>query len=195
MGARDGPEGRAPRGGVGTLATGKKPPAAKVARASRRGATSPATAPEAGAKGKGQGDEPKRGPGRPPAEILPDAKVIKNLAAIQCTVEEIAAVCEVSKDTIERHFAALIKAGRDEGRASIRRMQYKLMNEEKSVAMAIWLGKVVLKQREVIKHVGDPKEPIPIKHDVAKGAAGKLARLLGVPPDKLPGSDDASGAR
>ena len=73
---------------------------------------------------------------------------------IQCTEEEIAAVCDVSVDTLERwtkrtykrSFAEVFAEKRAGGKASLRRNQWKL--SETNPTMAIWLGKQHLGQTD-----------------------------------------------
>ena len=83
--------------------------------------------------------------GRPRLDI--DPTEVEKLAMIHCTMEEIAAVVNCSVDTLERRFAEVIKRGRENGKASLRRMQY-LSAQKGNVAMMIWLGKQLLGQRE-----------------------------------------------
>src|ERR1700722_2286745 len=83
--------------------------------------------------------------GRPRKQI--DEKQIESLAGIGCTVAEIAAVLGVSKDTLERNYAALIEKGRELAKCSLRRMQFKSA-EAGNVTMQIWLGKQLLGQRD-----------------------------------------------
>jgi hypothetical protein len=54
---------------------------------------------------------------------------------------------DVSKDTLERNYAALIQKGKEEGKASLRRTQY-LAAQKGNVTMMIWLGKQLLGQKE-----------------------------------------------
>lgn len=90
--------------------------------------------------------------GRPKKEI--DKKIFENLCAIFCTEEEIAGIFECSVDTIERWckreykctFADIYKKKTGKGKASLRRTQFKLA--EKSPAMAIFLGKNYLGQKD-----------------------------------------------
>lgn len=82
--------------------------------------------------------------GRPLIEI--DEHLLGGLARIGCTVEEMASILGCSKDTLERRFAALIEKGRSQMKMSLRRTQLKLA--ETNPAMAIWLGKQLLGQRE-----------------------------------------------
>jgi len=81
----------------------------------------------------------------------------ENLCAIQCTKTEIAAVLNVSEDTIEKwckntynkNFAEVFSEKREVGRMSLRRSQWRLA--EKNPTMAIWLGKQYLNQRDNIE--------------------------------------------
>ena len=78
----------------------------------------------------------------------------EGLCRIQCTLSEIADIFDCSEDTIERwcrrtykmRFADTFKKFSAGGKMSLRRIQFKLA--EKSPAMAIWLGKQYLGQRE-----------------------------------------------
>ena len=92
--------------------------------------------------------------GRPRKEI--DNKIFENLCGLQCTLEEIAGVFDCSADTIERWckreygetFADVYKKHSAKGKMSLRRIQFKLA--EKSAAMAIFLGKNYLGQKDNI---------------------------------------------
>ena len=85
---------------------------------------------------------------RPKIKI--DYSIVEKLANIQCTQEEIANFLDISVRTLQRddEFCRIYKKGQDNGRMSLRRYQYKLA--EKNTAMAIWLGKQYLGQRDVI---------------------------------------------
>lgn len=94
-----------------------------------------------------RGDKPKTG--RPRKDV--DERAVFEAAKVLCTMEEIAAICGVSVDTLERRFADVIEKGRCEGRASLRRQQYAVAMNPRvpgSATMLVWLGKVVLGQRE-----------------------------------------------
>lgn len=90
--------------------------------------------------------------GRPKKEI--DQTLFEKLCGLQCTLEEIAGIFDCSADTIERWckrtykegFADTYKKHSATGKTSLRRAQFKLA--EKSAAMAIWLGKQYLGQRD-----------------------------------------------
>ena len=90
-----------------------------------------------------------------PKKVLNDygIETIEKLSAMQCTDEEIAAVMDISVDTLTREcnaksFADAKKRGKENGKASLRRLQYK-QAEKGNVSMLIWLGKQYLGQRDV----------------------------------------------
>lgn len=89
--------------------------------------------------------EPKQ-VGRPKKEI--DWDLVKKLANIQCTQREIAGILEIPLSTLtgREEFSDLYKNALENGKASIRRAQFALM--QKSAAMAIWLGKQYLDQHD-----------------------------------------------
>lgn len=90
--------------------------------------------------------------GRPQAII--DWQKVDAMLQIQCTGEEIASVLDVDYNTVDRHCKLEKKMGFEEysvikkqgGKASLRRRQW--MMAEKNPAMAIWLGKQYLGQRD-----------------------------------------------
>lgn len=94
----------------------------------------------------------KKTVGRPRKEIAQDQ--FEKLCGLQCTLDEIAGFFNCSSDTIERwckktykdNFAEVLKKHSHAGKISLRRAQFKLA--EKSAAMAIWLGKQYLGQRD-----------------------------------------------
>lgn len=87
--------------------------------------------------------------GRPKKEI--DYVTVEKLANIQCTQEEIASFLGISSRTLLRDekFRELFNKGRESGKMSLRRIQWK--HAEKSATMAIWLGKQYLGQRDNIE--------------------------------------------
>lgn len=93
--------------------------------------------------------------GRPPKEI--SQKQFESLCAIQCTQEEICAVLDVDDKTLTRwckqvykkSFSEIFSIKRQNGKASLRRMQWHLA--EKQPSMAIFLGKNILGQRDNIE--------------------------------------------
>lgn len=89
---------------------------------------------------------------RPRIEINKDE--FEKLCGLMCTEEEIAGFFNCSTDTIERwcrrtyniSFAEIYKSKSAFGKISLRRNQFKL--SQKSAAMAIFLGKNYLGQRD-----------------------------------------------
>ena len=92
---------------------------------------------------------------RPRKEINRD--VFESLCYMQATLEEIASFFKCSEDTIERWckrtygsgFADIYGKYAAGGKISLRRSQFKLA--EKSAAMAIFLGKQYLGQRDDVR--------------------------------------------
>jgi hypothetical protein len=98
--------------------------------------------------------EGKMAAGRPRINI--DKENFEKLCGLQCTLNEIAGFFRCSEDTIERwtkrtyneKFADVFKKHSAQGKISLRRYQFRLA--EKSAAMAIFLGKQYLGQRDNI---------------------------------------------
>ena len=87
--------------------------------------------------------------GRPKIEI--DYVAVEKLANIQCTQDEIAGFLGISTRTFQRDEKCmeLYNQGRENGKISLRRMQWR--HAEKSASMAIFLGKQYLGQRDVVE--------------------------------------------
>jgi len=75
---------------------------------------------------------------RPKKKI--DGDEVLKLAMMQCTTEEIALFMGVSKDTIERRFAATLKKGYAQGRMSMKRRLFAKM-ETGDLGAMVWWGK------------------------------------------------------
>ena len=102
---------------------------------------------------------------RPKKEINKDN--FEKLCGLQCTLSEIAGFFDCSEDTIERwckrtykddngnpiSFAEIFKIKSAAGKISLRRLQFRLA--ETSPAMAIFLGKNYLGQKDVIEESND----------------------------------------
>lgn len=103
-------------------------------------------------------------------QIKIDQTQFEQLCAMQCTLGEIASWFHCSEDTIERWcrrtyedeagnamgFADAYKVHSAAGKISLRRFQFK--QAEKSYAMAIWLGKQWLGQRDVVETIDATEE-------------------------------------
>lgn len=87
--------------------------------------------------------------GRPKKEI--NYKLAENLASIFCTQEEIASVLDISVRTLQRdeEFCRVFEKGKEVAKSSLRRIQWK--HAEKSAAMAIFLGKQYLGQKDNVE--------------------------------------------
>ena len=90
--------------------------------------------------------ESKNKGGRPKKTI--DYNAVEKLASSQCTQEEIDNFLDISVRTLQRdeEFCRVYKKGIDNGKMSLRRLQFK--HADKNPQMAMFLGKVYLKQRE-----------------------------------------------
>lgn len=87
-----------------------------------------------------------------------DKKTFEGLCAIQCTAEEICCVLGICRATLDsfcknnydgKPFGEVFEEKKMVGKASLRRRQWNLA--EKSVPMAIWLGKQWLGQRDSVE--------------------------------------------
>lgn len=81
-------------------------------------------------------------------KIVIDYVTVEKLASIQCTQEEISTFLGISVRTLQRdeEFCRIYKKGMENGKMSLRRMQFKLA--EKNSSMAIFLGKQYLGQKD-----------------------------------------------
>ena len=95
-----------------------------------------------------------------------DYDMVEKLAGIQCTQQEIASFLGCSVDTLQRDetFCGIYKKGMENGKMSLRRMQYKLA--EKNPTMAIWLGKQYLGQKDTINNTNTGTQRIQIINDL-----------------------------
>jgi CO/xanthine dehydrogenase Mo-binding subunit len=93
-----------------------------------------------------------------------DFDTLVAMIRIQCTRDEISDILGMSDDTLNRriaergeeNFAALYKKHSGEGKASLRRMQWKAA-EKGNPAILIWLGKQMLGQRDNVEMT--PRSP------------------------------------
>lgn len=86
---------------------------------------------------------------------------IKGLARLQCTPREICSFLDLTPKYLDdlskadhgKGFKDLIEEWSEAGKCSLRRKQWKLA--ETSATMAIWLGKQMLGQRDVVKDTNE----------------------------------------
>ncbi len=84
-----------------------------------------------------------------------DFQRLLNMVRIQCTLEECCSILGMSDTTLNRrlkergedNFEALYRRYNDEGRMSLRRMQWQAA-ENGNASLLIWLGKQYLNQRD-----------------------------------------------
>lgn len=104
--------------------------------------------------------------GDTPAQDRIDKKQFENLCGLQCTLLEICDFFDVEDDTLNSWckktygttFSEVFKLKRGKGKISLRRMQWKLA--EKNAAMAIFLGKQYLGQKDKIEYTDDGMKSI-----------------------------------
>jgi hypothetical protein len=84
--------------------------------------------------------------GRPLKKI--DPKQVEELAAIQCSYAEMAAVLDCNPSTLQRRFAQAIEKGRERGKSSLKRAQWNKAVNDGNPTMLIWLGKQHLGQSD-----------------------------------------------
>ena len=117
----------------------------------------------------------KKKMGRPHKEI--DKEQFEKLCGLQCTLAEIAGFFNCSEDTVEKWckatysltFTDTYKKCCSTGKISLRRMQFKLA--EKSAAMAIFLGKNYLGQKDIIEETNNEDVADDGFMDAIKGSA------------------------
>jgi hypothetical protein len=89
---------------------------------------------------------------------------LEKLCAMQCTDVELAAWFRVSLRTIQNRrkqpkFAEHMERGRAQGRMTVRRAQFRLL-EAGNASIAIWMGKQVLGQRDTMQIAGADGGPV-----------------------------------
>ena len=99
--------------------------------------------------------------GRPKKEL--DIEIIQKLASIMCTNVEIAQVVGCHADTLADNFSEYLKKGREEGKISLRRLQW-TKAQNANTTMLIWLGKQWLGQKDKIETT-DGNQPLPWSYD------------------------------
>lgn len=115
----------------------------------------------------------KHAGGRPRKYI--DKQVFENLCGLQCTLEEMEAFFDCDHKTIARwckdtydgkRFSQVFREKRSIGKISLRRKQMKLA--ERSAAMAIFLGKNLLGQKDTPEEAMAEEDSVTIVDDIPK---------------------------
>jgi hypothetical protein len=124
----------------------------------------------------------REGAGRKAAQI--DLGELEKLCSMHCSDDEAAAWFGVSLRTIQNRrrqpeFAKVMHRGKARGCLNVRRAQLRLL-EADNPAMAIWLGKIVLGQRETMQITGPNGGPIRTesKPDFSRLSEDELRVLL-----------------
>lgn len=109
-----------------------------------------------------------------------DLGMVERLAYIQCTKTEMCAVLGVDGKTLNKYkgFSEAYKKGLEQGKSSLRRMQWKLA--EKNTAMAIWLGKQYLGQtdRQEVANTFNSEQPTSLEFKITNQEdKGRLEKL------------------
>lgn len=99
------------------------------------------------------------GAGAPRKKI--DLDLMDNLAKIHCTMEEMASILGVSKDTLERRYLDRIHEMRDQGKMSLRRKLFTMALEKENLGAMIWLSKQHLGMSDKIEEKLDQT----VKHE------------------------------
>jgi len=129
--------------------------------------------------------------GPPPKPI--DWELFEQLCGIQCTQPEIASMLKVSDDTLRKKvldnygekYSEIYKRFSESGKCSLRRNQFVL--SKTNAAMAIWLGKQYLGQKE-------PDPPVILVRQESKPYIKELYETIKANPfPKTMGSDRDCG--
>lgn len=111
--------------------------------------------------------------GRPKKEYKYDKNLIRDLASVFCTQEEIASIMGVSYRTLQRdeEFCRLYEIGRNDAKNSLRRAQFNSALKG-NATLLVWLGKQYLGQKDIIT-VGnnDEIEDDPLTKAIKKSMA------------------------
>ena len=92
-----------------------------------------------------------------------DKDLIKDLARIMCTYEEIGEIIGITAEGVKKRYKKLIDAGRAEGKKSLRRAQMERALAG-DVRMQIWLGRNYLDQKNDPNST-DHSQPLPWQED------------------------------
>lgn len=111
---------------------------------------------------------------RPKKDI--DPELVAKLAAIHCTIDEIAAVCDCSAELIERRFRAELDKGRGRGKTQLRKGLWDLAARGNLGAL-IWLSKNHLGMSEKIEATNENIHLIEQAKELSKLPRQKLLAI------------------
>jgi ABC-type tungstate transport system permease subunit len=92
-----------------------------------------------------------------------DKELIYKLAAIHCTNKEIASICGIHIDSLQRLYKDIIQAGKESGKSRLRRKMWEQALQG-NVTMMIWLSKNHLGMTDNVL-VSEDKRPLPWTDD------------------------------
>ena len=109
-----------------------------------------------------------------PRKVI-DYALVKRLASIQCTYEEISDIMDIAIPvlTADERFVKVYKTNCSTGRTSLRRLQFRSA-QNGNVAALIWLGKQYLKQRDKPEDEDDDAPVAPVKVEITFRDARKV---------------------
>ena len=132
-----------------------------------------------------------------PQKVI-NQELFEQLCGLQCTQEEICEWFDVCTETLNAWckrtyyvcFSEVFDKKRKKGKISLRRAQFRLA--EKNAAMAIWLGKQYLNQRDVqdIVHAGEIKATVNTPIDMSSLSDEELEQFLGL-MERIKGTEGA----
>ena len=131
----------------------------------------------------------KRKVGRPRVKV--DELMLKNLATIGCTQQEMADACGCDKSTLARNFADIIQLAQSDGKTKLRAAQWRKAHKG-SDRMLIHLGEHRLGQTATLNHNVDATVTTEDLTDAKKTLERMLARRFAVRESEAVGgeSDD-----
>jgi len=100
-----------------------------------------------------------------------DEELLKELAMIQCTQEEMASILKCSVDTLQRRYSDVLAEARENGKMSLKRAMYRKAVVEGNPTMQIWLSKNWLRYSD--KTEITPGEGAKSLVDIIKASVGK----------------------
>ena len=140
--------------------------------------------------------------GRPLKDISEEQ--VFELAKIQCTKPEMAAVLGCDPKTLYNRFSHIIQEGKEAGKKSLRRAQWDRAVKDNNTTMQIWLGKQYLGQRDNLEFSGPEGKAItfnlttanpPKEIDVDSYRDTITTEAVRVPASEIEGSPVLGGVR
>lgn len=117
------------------------------------------------------------------APIKLDEHQLETLAGIGCTLAEMASVMKCSVDTIGRNFAEVVARGREQGKASVRRMMWEQGKRGNSVALKYLVHNVLHERIEEAPQMTDAQiQAAALMEKLNAISSDTILRLIKSPP-------------